>query len=73
MGGWLRSVRRGLRGWLGEWLSTQGKFVLQIIMFKINKRRVGTFLCPRGHQPAWADDRAVCPPYDYLENKFTLA
>jgi hypothetical protein len=41
-------------------------------MFKINKGRVGTFLCPRGYQSAWADDKAVCPPYDYFENKFIL-
>ena len=41
-------------------------------MFKINKCRVGTFLCPRGYQSAWADDKAVCPPYNYFENKFTL-
>jgi hypothetical protein len=41
-------------------------------MFQINKCRVGTFLCPRGLQTAWADDKAVCPPYDFVENKFTL-
>jgi len=28
--------------------------------------------CPRGYQSAWADDKAACPRYDYLENKFTL-
>ena len=52
--------------------ASHGEFVLQIIMFKINKCRVGRFLCPRGYQSAWADDIAVCPPYDYFENKFTL-
>ena len=41
-------------------------------MFKINKCWVGTFLCPRGYQSAWADDKTVCPPYNYFENKFTL-
>ena len=30
-------------------------------------------MCPRGYQSAWADDIAVCPPYDYFENKFTLS
>jgi len=42
-------------------------------MFKINKCRVGTLLCPRGFQTAWADDNTVCPPYNFVENKFTLS
>jgi len=41
-------------------------------MFKINKSRVGTQLCPRGLQTAWADDKAVYPPYHFFENKFAL-
>ena len=32
-------------------------------MMKINDGRVGTLLCPRGYQTAWADDKPVCPPY----------
>ena len=28
--------------------------------------------CPRGYQSAWADDKAVCPPYDYLKNKLAM-
>ena len=42
-----------------------GKFVLFEFVFKINKCRVGTHLCPRGLQTAWADDKTVCPPYDF--------
>ena len=49
-----------------------GKFVLTEIMFQINKSRVGMLWCPRGVQTAWADDNAVCPPYDFIENKFIL-
>src|SRR3989304_8998756 len=38
-------------------------------MMKINEGRVGTLLCPRGYQTAWADDKPVCPPYAILREQ----
>ena len=38
-------------------------------MMKINDGRVGTLLCPRGYQTAWADDKPVCPPYTILREQ----
>ena len=37
-------------------------------MMKINDGRVGTLLCPRGYQTAWADDKPVCPRYSLSTN-----
>ena len=37
-------------------------------MMKINDGRVGTLLCPRGYQTAWADDKPVCPRYSLRTN-----
>ncbi len=35
--------------------------------------RVGTILCPRGYQIAWADENPVCPPYNFHPTRIYAA